>query len=93
MEALSGDYSLGRGQRRIVLSLFLVTKMKENDLMPVRFGLMALLLSASSAYGIDLRYWIEPCTRAETACQGSDVQLAEWAVQAWQAASDGKLHL
>lgn len=61
--------------------------------MPVRFGLTALLLSACSAYGIDLHYWIEPCTRAETACQKSDVQLAEWALQAWQATSDGKLHL
>jgi predicted Zn-dependent protease len=67
--------------------------MKENDLMPVRFGLTVLLLSACSAYGIDLHYWIEPCTRTETACQKSDVQLAEWAVQAWQASSDGKLHL
>ena len=61
--------------------------------MPINFGLIVLLLSACSAYGIDLRYWIEPCTRAETACQKSDVQLAEWAVQAWQMASDGKLHL
>lgn len=61
--------------------------------MPINFGLIVLLLSACSAYGIDLRYWIEPCTRAETACQKSDVQLAEWAVQAWQTASDGKLHL
>jgi len=61
--------------------------------MPINFGLTVLLLSACSAYGIDLHYWIEPCTRAETACQKSDVQLAEWAVQDWQRASDGKLHL
>jgi predicted Zn-dependent protease len=61
--------------------------------MPIKLGLTVLLLTASSAYGIDLRYWIEPCTRAETACQKSDVQLAQWAVQAWQAASDGQLHL
>jgi hypothetical protein len=43
--------------------------------MPINFGLTVLFLSACSAYGIDLRYWIEPCTRAETACQKSDVQL------------------
>jgi predicted Zn-dependent protease len=61
--------------------------------MPINFGLTVLFLSACSAYGIDLRYWIEPCTRAETACQKSDVQLGEWAMQAWQTASDGKLHL
>jgi hypothetical protein len=52
-----------------------------------------LLGTAYSAYGVDLRYWIEPCTRPETACQKADVQLAEWALAAWQAASDGKLHL
>src|SRR6476646_8939725 len=67
--------------------------MKENDLMPIKLRLTVLLLFACSAYGIDLRYWIEPCTRPETACQKADVQLAEWALQAWQAASDGKLRL
>jgi len=67
--------------------------MKENDLMPMQRWLPILLLSRCSAYGIDLRYWIEPCTRAETGCQKSDVQLAEWALRSWQAASDGKLHL
>src|ERR1044071_1499628 len=61
--------------------------------MPIKSWLMLLLLSAWSAYGIDLRYWIEPCTRPETACQKADVQLAEWAVEAWQAASGGKLKL
>jgi hypothetical protein len=52
-----------------------------------------LLGTVYSAYGVDLRYWIEPCTRPETGCQKADVQLAEWAFAAWQAASDGKLHL
>ena len=61
--------------------------------MPIKSWLMILLLAAGSAHGIDLRYWIEPCTRPETACQKADVQLAEWAMQAWQIASDGKLHL
>ena len=55
--------------------------------------LVILLLVACSAYGLDLRYWIEPCTRPETSCQKADVQLAEWAFEAWQAASDGQLHL
>jgi len=61
--------------------------------MPIKLRLTVLLLSACSAYGIDLRYWIEPCTRPETGCQKADTQLAEWALQAWQATSDGKLHL
>lgn len=61
--------------------------------MPVKVGLLVLLLSAGFADGIDLRYWIEPCTRPETACQKADVQLAEWSLEAWQAASGGKLKL
>ena len=55
--------------------------------MPIKLRLTILLLSAGSAYSIDLRYWIEPCTRPETSCQKADVQLAEWSLQAWQAAS------
>jgi hypothetical protein len=61
--------------------------------MPMKIGLTILLLSAGSAHGLDLRYWIEPCTRPDTACQKADVELAEWALQAWQAAADGKLKL
>jgi hypothetical protein len=67
--------------------------MKENGFMPKTLRLIILFLLAGTAYGIDLRYWIEPCTRTETGCQKSDVELAEWALQAWQTASDGKLHL
>jgi len=61
--------------------------------MPIKLRLTVLFLTACSAYGIDLRYWVEPCTRPETGCQKADGQLAEWALQAWQATSDGKLHL
>src|ERR1041385_282421 len=61
--------------------------------MPKTLRLVMWIFSVCSAYGIDLRYWIEPCTRPETACQKADVQLAEWAVEAWQAASGGKLKL
>jgi hypothetical protein len=61
--------------------------------MPMKLTLTILFLAACSAYGIDLRYWIEPCTRPDTGCQKADVQLAEWSLQAWQAASDGRLHL
>ena len=60
--------------------------------MPIKPWLTILLLSACAAYGTDLRYWVEPCTRPETGCQKADVQLAEWALEAWQAAAGGKLH-
>ncbi|MGH9647059.1 MAG: matrixin family metalloprotease [Bryobacteraceae bacterium] len=61
--------------------------------MPIKLRLTVFFLAACSAYGIDLRYWVEPCTRPETGCQKTDTQLAEWALQAWQAASEGRLHL
>jgi hypothetical protein len=53
-----------------------------------------LFLAATGlAFAVDLRYYIEPCTRPETACHKEDPQLAEWAFKAWQAASGGMLHL
>src|SRR5689334_5672990 len=55
--------------------------------MPITLRLTCLLLAACSAYGIDLHYWIEPCTRPDTGCQKADTLLA------WQATSAGKLHL
>lgn len=39
----------------------------------------------------EFSYWIEPCTHPETACQAGDAQLADWAMEAWQAASQGRL--
>ncbi len=53
----------------------------------------AALALAATLHAADLRYWIEPCTRPETTCKSDDPQLAEWALQAWQKASGGKLHL
>jgi hypothetical protein len=52
-----------------------------------------LLAAAAAAPAASLRYWIEPCTRPETACLSGDPQLAEWAMEAWQAASAGRLTL
>jgi len=51
------------------------------------------LLAAVTAGAADLSYWIEPCTRAETACQKADPELAEWALKAWQTAAGGTLKL
>jgi hypothetical protein len=50
-----------------------------------------LLLSLGTASAVDLRYYVEPCTRAETKCLKDDPQLAEWALHAWEAASGGLL--
>jgi predicted Zn-dependent protease len=55
--------------------------------------LTGFVVAACAAHAADLRYWVEPCTRPETACQKEDVQLADWAFQAWQKAAGGKLKL
>jgi hypothetical protein len=47
-----------------------------------------------AAHGAGLKYWVEPCARpAEMGCKSADPELAQWAMEAWQTASDGKLHV
>jgi hypothetical protein len=59
----------------------------KNFLLSVSFFAWAV---ASAA---DLPYWVEPCTHPETGCIASDVELASWALQAWEQASGGRLRL
>lgn len=47
---------------------------------------------ASVLAAADTSYWIEPCTNPESSCVAGDVQLARWALEAWQEASGGRLH-
>ena len=55
--------------------------------------ILVLLCFAGAASAVDLRYWVEPCTRPETKCAEHDPLMAEWAFNDWQRASEGKLHL
>jgi hypothetical protein len=51
-----------------------------------------LLLAAASPDTYS--WWVQPCTpklAAESGCEAADTELAEWALDAWQSASDGKL--
>jgi hypothetical protein len=52
----------------------------------VILGLFATSLSATT-----LRYWVDACTRPESGCRATDPELAQWALEAWQSASGGKL--
>jgi len=52
----------------------------------VILGLFATPLSATT-----LRYWVDACTRPESGCRATDPELAQWALEAWQSASGGKL--
>ena len=63
------------------------------DMVETRVVLLALaaVLAAPAA---GLKYWIEPCGRpAEMGCKSGDPDLAQWAMEAWQAASGGKLRV
>jgi predicted Zn-dependent protease len=58
----------------------------------LRFHFVFFICGLTSS-AADLRYWVEPCTRPETTCKADDPQLAQWALEAWQKASGGKLRL
>ena len=55
--------------------------------------LLAISLLAASLFAAPAKYsyWVEPCTDPESLCQPDDPQLAAWAFEAWQKASDGEL--
>jgi len=53
--------------------------------------LLALVCGCGS--GATLKYWVEACTKAESGCKAGDPELAQWAMDAWQSASGGKLTL
>ncbi len=58
-----------------------------------RFLLLAVA-GVCAGHAAGLTYWVEPCTRpAEMACKNGDPDLAQWAMEAWQAASGGKLQV
>ena len=55
--------------------------------------LIACLLLCGAVQAASLRYWVQPCVHLESGCHSGDPQLAEWALEAWQAASAGELTL
>jgi hypothetical protein len=55
--------------------------------------ILTLLLLVCAAKAATLRYWIEPCAGPERVCHAGDPDLAQWAMEAWQAASGDKLLL
>lgn len=55
--------------------------------------ILFLLALAVDVHGATLRYWIEPCSGPERVCHAGDPELAQWALEAWQAASQGTLVL
>jgi hypothetical protein len=54
---------------------------------------LSILVFAVAAPAASLQYWVQPCVDPESRCRPGDAELAQWAVAAWQSASDGKLTL
>jgi Matrixin len=55
---------------------------------------VAAFTLSTTAHAAGLKYWVEPCTNsAESGCKRGDPELAQWAMEAWQAASGGKLQV
>ena len=56
--------------------------------------LVLLILAAVPGHAANLRYWIDPCpSKAAPECRPGDPELAQWALEAWQEASNGSLRL
>jgi hypothetical protein len=51
----------------------------------------SLLAIGLSAAPVKYTYWVQPCTEPASMCQPGDPQLAQWAFEAWQRASNGAL--
>ncbi|MEQ1885735.1 MAG: matrixin family metalloprotease [Bryobacteraceae bacterium] len=57
----------------------------------ITLSLLTCLAFAPTSHAADITYWVEPCTKATTGCVGGDTDLARWAFEAWEKASEGKL--
>jgi hypothetical protein len=55
--------------------------------------ILVCLLLSFPAHAATLRYWIDPCPGPDTVCHAGDLELAKWAMEAWQANSGGALTL
>lgn len=42
---------------------------------------------------VEISYWVDPCPPVESACRATDRELAEWSIQAWEAAGKGAIRV
>ena len=65
----------------------------KNFLLSVSLALLINVLTAGAMFAADTTpYWVEPCANPKTNCVAGDLDLARWALAAWEAASAGHLH-
>lgn len=58
----------------------------------LRRSVSLLFFAAVSVLAADTSFYIAPCTDPATGCEPGDLDLARWALESWQKASQGKLH-
>ncbi|HEY7336392.1 MAG TPA: matrixin family metalloprotease [Bryobacteraceae bacterium] len=54
--------------------------------------LLAAAPLAAADQKTDTPFWVAPCDDPKTGCQPGDLDLARWALEAWQTAASGRLH-
>ena len=64
----------------------------KNFLRSVSLALLISVLTAGALLAADTPYWVEPCANPKTNCVAGDLDLARWALAAWEASSAGRLH-
>jgi len=59
----------------------------------IALRIAAIFLAAVTLHAapIQYTYWVQPCTAPGSMCRPDDPQLAQWAFEAWQKASDGRI--
>jgi hypothetical protein len=57
----------------------------------IRLVFLFAALALAGAAPIHYTYGVQPCTDPASRCQPDDPQLAQWAFEAWEKASDGEL--
>ena len=55
--------------------------------------LFAVLVACPMLVAEPFSYWIEPCRSPASVCEQADEELARWALEAWQRASNGSVVL
>ena len=58
----------------------------------LRLSISLFLFAAGLATAGDTSFYLSPCTDPNTGCEAGDLDLARWALESWQAASQGQLH-
>ncbi len=58
-----------------------------------KLRILVAILCCGLGQSATLKYWVDTCSKTTSGCRPGDPELAQWAMEAWQAAAGGKLRL